>query len=268
MSPPPDSPAGAPDDTHPPPGPAREPGPTTDPVQASEDGAAAGWSGGQEPPVSFAAVDDHPIVLEGLATALGQLPGLTLTATATSVAELLAGPGLEADVVLLDLDLGDGTDPAETIRRLIGLGRAVAVYSASADAETVRAALRAGAAAYVAKTDHLDDVARAVRATASGVGWISPPVAFMLLTDDAPDRPALSPQEKHALRLYAAGLSIRMVAEKMGVAPETAKQYIDRVRKKYRDVGRPASTKIDLLHRAEEDGHLLGSAKDSSTASS
>lgn len=204
--------------------------------------------------VTVAAVDDHPIVLEGLATALRQLPGIEVIAIAPSVKELLAGPGRSADVVLLDLDLGDGSNPQNTIRQLIDLGLSVAVYSATADPATVRAAIRAGAAAFVAKTDQLADVAEAVRRTADGTGWISPPLAFLLLTDDAPDRPALSPQETQALQLYAAGLSMKAVAGRMEIAPDTAKQYIDRVRKKYRDAGRVAANKIDLLRRAMEDG--------------
>ena len=217
---------------------------------------------GRPATVTVAAVDDHPIVLEGLATALRQLPGIDVIATASSVKELLAGPGRHADVVLLDLGLGDGSSPPDTIRQLIDLGLAVAVYSATADPATVRAAIRAGAAAFVAKTDQLADVAEAVRRTADGSGWISPPLAFLLLTDDAPDRPALSPQETQALQLYAAGLSMKAVASRMGIATETAKQYIDRVRKKYRDAGRVVASKIDLLRRAMEDGLIDPSGAD------
>ncbi|OHV36472.1 LuxR family transcriptional regulator [Pseudofrankia sp. EUN1h] len=196
------------------------------------------------------------MVLEGLSVALRQLPGVELVATARSAEELLAGPGRHADVVLLDLSLGDGTNPPDTIRQLIDRGMGVAVYSATADPATVRLAIRAGAAAFVAKTDQLEDLARAVHATADGTGWISPSLAFLLLTDDAPDRPRLSAQESQALQLYAAGMSMKRVASKMGIAVETAKQYIDRVRRKYREIGREATTKIDLLHRAVEDGYL------------
>jgi DNA-binding NarL/FixJ family response regulator len=195
-------------------------------------------------------------VLEGLSTALRQLPGIELIGTARSAEELLTGPGQHADVVLLDLSLGDGSNPPDTIRALIDRGIGVAVYSAAADATTVRLAIRAGAAAFVSKTDQMDDLAKAVLATADGSGWISPSLAFMLLTDDAPDRPRLSTQESQALQLYAAGMSMKMVASRMGIAVETAKQYIDRVRRKYREIGREATTKIDLLHRAVEDGYL------------
>lgn len=206
--------------------------------------------------MTVAAVDDHPIVLEGLGAALRQLSGIELVATAKSVDELMSGPGKDADVVLLDLSLGDGSNPLDTIGTLIDRGTGVAVYSAAADPVTVRLAIRAGAAAFVAKTDQLEDLAKAVLATADGSGWISPSLAFLLLTDDASDRPRLSAQERQALQLYAAGMSMKRVANRMGIAVETAKQYIDRVRKKYRETGREATTKIDLLHRAVEDGYL------------
>jgi DNA-binding NarL/FixJ family response regulator len=194
------------------------------------------------------------MLLRGLEMTFSQLPGIELIATATSVAELLAGPGGTADVVLLDLDLGDGGSPPDTIRQLGEKGLAVAVYSATADPVTVRAAVRAGAYAYVAKTDQPDDVATAIRATADRSGWLSPQLAFLLVTDDSPDRPELSPRETEALRLYAAGFSMKSVANRMGVTIETAKQYIDRVRRKYRDAGREAGNKIELRKRAIEDG--------------
>jgi DNA-binding CsgD family transcriptional regulator len=63
-------------------------------------------------------------------------------------------------------------------------------------------------------------------------------------------RPSLSGRETEALRLYAAGMPMKVVARRMGVGVETAKQYIERVRLKHRRVGREAETKIDLYRRA------------------
>jgi DNA-binding NarL/FixJ family response regulator len=206
--------------------------------------------------ITVAAVDDHPIVLRGIASSLDGKPGLDLIGTGATLEEMLAGPGGKADVVLLDLDLGDGTEAPDNISRLLGLGIAVVVFSAVAAAPMVRAAMRAGASAFVPKTDDVEDLAGAIQAAANGTGWVSPQLAFFLLTDDAPDRPALSPQEQQALQLYAVGHSLKAVARKMNVAPDTAKQYIDRVRRKYREAGRDATTKIDLYRRALEDGHL------------
>jgi hypothetical protein len=42
----------------------------------------------------------------------------------------------------------------------------------------------------------------------------------------------------------------------LGIGEETAKQYVRRVREKYAQANRAAPTKVDLYHRAVEDGHL------------
>ncbi|MCM3884701.1 response regulator transcription factor [Frankia sp. R82] len=208
--------------------------------------------------ITIAAVDDHPIVLRGLADLLHGVEGFDLIGTAPSIDVLLRGPGAKAQVILLDLDLGDDTRPPDNIRRLLAEDRAVIVFSAAATAATVRTAMLAGACGYVPKTDDVEGLATAIRAAASGSGWVSPQLAFLLLTDDSPDRPTLSPKEAEALRLYATGMPLKTVARRMEVSPETAKQYIDRVRQKYRRVGRDAGTKIDLRKRAIEDGHIDG----------
>jgi DNA-binding NarL/FixJ family response regulator len=206
--------------------------------------------------ISVAAVDDHPIVLHGLEGLLAATPDCKLVAKAASMAQLLAGPGKDADVILLDLELGDGSTAPENIRRLAGTGPAVVVFSATATPAAVREAIRAGAYGFVPKTETVNDLATAIRAAAGKTGWVSPQLAFIMLTDDSPDRPALSEQEREALRLYAGGLPMKLVAKRMTVSVETAKQYIDRVRTKYRRVGRDVTTKVDLYRRAVEDGYL------------
>jgi DNA-binding NarL/FixJ family response regulator len=209
-------------------------------------------------PVTIAVIDDHPIVLWGISRAVDRLPGVKITRVATSIDEVLHHQTDHPDVALLDLDLGDGTDPAENIRRLLKAGSAVVIFTATAHPSVVRAAMRAGASGYVPKTDDFDDLATAIHAAAQGTGWVSPQLAFVLLTDDAPDRPALTAREMEALRLYASGMPMRIVARRMGVAVETAKQYVDRVRVKYQHVGRAANTKVELYRRAVEDGILPG----------
>jgi len=58
------------------------------------------------------------------------------------------------------------------------------------------------------------------------------------------------------LRLYATGLPIKSVARRLGIGGETAKQYVRRVREKYAQANRAAPTKVDLYHRAVDDGQL------------
>ncbi|WP_307875124.1 response regulator transcription factor [Frankia nepalensis] len=199
-------------------------------------------------------IDDHPIVLHGLEKALHEQENLMITVTATDLGNFFDGQEALPDVVLLDLDLGDGSRPADNIRRLMEAGVSVLVFSAAAHPATVRAAIRAGAAGYITKTDALEDLMSAIRSARSGSGWVSPALAFIMLTDDAPSRPQLSTQEREVLRLYSTGLPVKVVAKRMDLSPETAKEYIARVRRKYRDAGRDARSKIDLRLRAVEDG--------------
>jgi two-component system nitrate/nitrite response regulator NarL len=209
------------------------------------------------PRVDVAVVDDHPIIRDGI-TGWVTVPdsGISVVATATTVDAVLAGPGRGADVVLLDLDLGDGTTVERNVATILAAGPAVLVLSASERPATVRGAMRAGARGYVVKHEEAAELRAAIRAVAAGEDWVSPRLAYILATDDAPDRPALSAQEARTLQLYATGLPIKSVARRLGIGQETARQYIRRVREKYAQANRAAPTKVDLYHRAVEDGHL------------
>ena len=207
--------------------------------------------------VNVAVVDDHPIILESAGSWIVAGEGdIRLVATAATVAELLAGPGRGADVVLLDLDLGDGTTVDGNVTAILAAGPAVLVLSASDRPVAVRAAMRAGARGYVLKNEQAGQVRAAIREVADGRDWISARLAYIFATDDTTDLPALSNQERRTLELYATGLPMKSVARKMSISEDTAKQYLGRVREKYANAGRAATTKIDLYYRAVEDGYL------------
>jgi DNA-binding NarL/FixJ family response regulator len=207
--------------------------------------------------IAIAAVDDHPIILDSVASWVSAAgDDIRLTGTAPTVAALLAGPGRHAHVVLLDLDLGDGTTVEQNVAAIGAAGPAVLVLSASDRPVAVRAAMRAGALGYVLKNEPTSQIRAAIMEVAAGRDWISPRLACIFATDDAPDRPALSEQERRALQLYATGMPVKSVARKMAISDETVKQYLQRVRQKYTRAGRAAPTKLELYHRAVEDGHI------------
>jgi DNA-binding NarL/FixJ family response regulator len=207
--------------------------------------------------IDVAAVDDHPIVLDAVAGwVMAAESGIRVIGTAATVDALLAGPGRDAHVVLLDLDLGDGTTVDRNVSAILGAGPAVLVLAASEKPSAVRAAMRAGALGYVLKNEETTEIRSAIRAVAAGQDWISPRLAYIFATDDAADRPALSHQEARALQLYATGMPMKSVARRMTLSEETVKQYLGRVREKYARAGRAAPTKLELYYRAVEDGHL------------
>lgn len=207
--------------------------------------------------VRIAIVDDHPLFLDGMQSWLTESAQcLDVVVAVASWTELLAHPEHPAQVVLLDVDLGDEVPLAVKIRALGSAGSNVVVVSTHADATTVRRALEAGALGYVPKSSHSEELIETIHAAARGEGHVTSHLAKMLLDDPAPSRPSLSPQERRALCLYASDLPLKSVARQMSVAEETAKSYLNRVRQKYADAGREARTKLELHRRAVQDGWI------------
>jgi two-component system nitrate/nitrite response regulator NarL len=204
--------------------------------------------------IPVAAIDDDRMLLDGLRAWLLPVPDVDLVRTAATVEQFLSVADAPAvAVVLLDLNLRDGSVPADNVRRLLGTGPAVLVVSTIPDPDQVLATIEAGAAGYVTKDSDLPALVAAIREVAAGQLAISPELAFVLATDDRPRRPALSPQEALVLRAYAGGATLHAAARRAGIAPGTAREYLERVKRKYTDAGRPTRTKLDLADRARED---------------
>lgn len=205
-------------------------------------------------PFRVALIEDHSLVRESLASFLRARHRFEIVALEESLTRYLARrPTPPAQLVLLDLDLahGERAHPAQ-LERLTAAGTVVLIVSALATPASVKAMLAAGVAGVVSKRDGLSQLGEAVDAVVSGGNWTSPELAAVLAND--PRRPALSSQEERALVLYASGLKLEAVARRLGVAPSTAKQYIDRVRDKYTELGRDARTKTQLYAAAVADG--------------
>ncbi|GAA1926876.1 hypothetical protein GCM10009775_18810 [Microbacterium aoyamense] len=194
------------------------------------------------------------------------MPGTEVVFSGSGVNEYLQWRSFSraptADVVVLDLTLGDGTTVTENVTRLIRDGSSVIIHSVADRPAAVREALSAGAAGVVSKASPISDVIKAVGTVARGeplnnVEWASAVDGDRDFADAQ-----LSARERDVLRLYAAGLPLKVVADRLGVAYSTAKENITRIRVKYVEVGRPAPTKVDLLRRAMEDGIVAGTASD------
>lgn len=79
-------------------------------------------------------------------------------------------------------------------------------------------------------------------------------MAGALGTNVRPDRPQLSTREENVLIEWFQSESKELVAQRLGISVRTVNTYLDRVRIKYANVGRPARTKASLVARAIQDG--------------
>jgi two-component system uhpT operon response regulator UhpA len=157
---------------------------------------------------------------------------------------------------VMDLSLADGSIVAENVTNLLKTGAQVVIFSIADKQNLVRAALKAGAATLVPKAQSMEDLASAIRLVADGVYVNTLQTAAAIDSDTEFKAANLSPREREVLSLYASGFALKQVATELNIKISTAKEHIDRVRAKYSVIGRPASTKTDLLVRAIEDGIL------------
>ena len=209
-------------------------------------------------PVRVAVVDDNEAVRLGLKAAFLD-EGHDFVLAAATVAELVEGlAGREVDVVVLDLSLGDGSLVTENVKAAQGLGAAVLVHSIADRVTLVREALAAGAAGVIPKASSMRTVITAAATVARGEVLNNLEWATAIDADRDFAKAQLGRREREILHLYASGLPLKLAAEKLGIGYSTAREYLDRIRVKYVEVGRPAPTKVDLLRRAVEDGILPG----------
>ncbi|MFI1783901.1 response regulator [Streptomyces rubiginosohelvolus] len=204
--------------------------------------------------ITVAVVDDDRMLRDGIRSWFAGVEEMDLVACAATVDELLAGPGEPPDVVLLDLMLRDDRPPADNIRRLRAAGSRVLMISVVADRDRIVAAVTDGADGFLTKDQELSVLVEAVGEIAAGRTAHSPELAFALAYDRGSSRPRLSPQEREVLVGYASGLTLKATARRAGITVNTAKYYLDRVKAKYQEAGRPTYTKIDLATRVREDG--------------
>lgn len=204
--------------------------------------------------ITVSVVDDDQMLLDGLGTWLDTRHGLRLVATAHSVDRLLETEVELADVVVLDLLLGDRSDPVTNVRRLVDQQRRVLVVSVIPESRHAIEVVRAGAAGYLTKSNSLSTLESAIRTVAEGETTYSPELAFAWTTDRRSDRPHLTSQERAVLVAYASGMTLTAAARRAGIQPATAKKYLDSVKRKYAATGRATYTKLDLADRVREDG--------------
>ena len=129
---------------------------------------------------TVALIDDHESVRLGLHAVLVD-DGASIVFSGSTVGEyrrsLRDANAVPADIVLLDLTLGDGTTVAENVSSLAGES-AVIVHSVADRPASVREALATGAVGVVSKASPLEEVVQAVRTVAAGepldnVEWAS-----------------------------------------------------------------------------------------------
>ena len=182
--------------------------------------------------VRLVLVDDHPVVRAGLRALLESEPDITVVGEAddAAAAEQVVRR-LHPDVVLMDLNLGEGPGGAQATARLRAMEHppqvlVLTTYDTEAD---ILEAVDAGALGYLLKDAPPDELFRAVRSTARGEVVLASRVAARLVRRASSPQPTLTDREIEIMTLVARGMSNRELARHLFVSEATVKSHLTHV---------------------------------------
>lgn len=173
--------------------------------------------------------DDHPVLLTGMQMLLAKDPDIVIAGLASNSSELVdlldATP---VDVAVCDFTMpngrhGDGVALLRFLQRRFPKLRVV-VLTGMESPLVLRSIQSAGVGCIVSKSDPWQQLVPAVRAAQGGVAFVSPEIQRLLA--QAPDStqqstPALSKRETEVLRMFAEGLTLMEIAERVGRSRKT-----------------------------------------------
>lgn len=201
-------------------------------------------------------LDRHPLWAEAVEGVLRRV-GVDLVGRATTGAEALTlVQRLRPDLFITDIGAGDGERAGLTClsegRQRVPELRAV-VLSYAEDSADIDSALQAGAAAYVLKSAHPDDLASAIRqAFAHSVYFAPPPGAWngqlIRQGSESADRAELTKREREILQLVAEGYSNAQLARMLWVTEQTVKFHLSNVYRKLNVSNRTEAARWAQVH--------------------
>lgn len=187
--------------------------------------------------------DDQAMVRAGLRMILEVEPDIEVVAEAEDgEAALAEAARTTPDVIVMDIRM-PRLDGVAATRRLLQQPEPrphVLIVTTFDDDEYLYEALRAGASGFLLKNAPPEQLVEAIRTVAAGEGLLSSAVTRRVIKEfarrsppaDQPPPPSLDEltgRELEVLRLMAHGLSNAEIAERLVIAPGTAKTHVGRI---------------------------------------
>ncbi|WP_306533774.1 response regulator transcription factor [Geobacter sp.] len=200
--------------------------------------------------------DDHGIFREGLKQVIAGTANMTVTDEAADGTELLAKLRTnDYDLVILDISL-PGRSGLEILTEIKGIRPKLPVLILSMHPEDQYAlrALKSGASGYLTKGSSSQELIEALQKIALGKKYVSASMAEMLASrigsdSDGALHERLSDREFQVMRMIAAGVTPRKIAEELLVGIKTVNTYRVRVLQKMEMKCNADLTRYAILHK-------------------
>jgi two-component system nitrate/nitrite response regulator NarP len=196
--------------------------------------------------------DDHPMIRTAIEVLLRETSYEIVGVAASGAETLTSVERLKPDVLLLDLQMPDGTG-MDVFRELKSKGGAprMIILTAAIDDASLMEAKSLGASGMVLKSSDPAYIIECLDRVSRGGQWIDPELAERVqeLSDTfgSSGRPALAPRERQLVRFVRQGLRNREIAKQLGVTEGTVKVYLHAV---FDKLG--VSNRTELAIRADE----------------
>jgi two-component system capsular synthesis response regulator RcsB len=181
-------------------------------------------------PLNIVVADDHPVLLAGMEHLLQAVPDMVvagLVRDSTELVDLLSRTPV--DVAVCDFSMpngryGDGVTLLRFLQRRFPALHLV-VLTGMESPLVLRSIQQAGVSCIVSKSDPLEQLVPAVLAASLGQSFISAEIARLIVEGgeqgEARDVEALSKRESEVLRMFAEGLSVMQIADRVGRSRKT-----------------------------------------------
>ena len=210
-------------------------------------------------PVRILIADDHEIVREGLRAMIQRQPGWEVCGDVSTGREVVAqAPALNPDIIVMDIGMTElnGLDATRQIKRALP-NTEVLIFTANETEEIVRNVFKAGAKAYLLKSDANQHLVPAIEALCKHRTYFSSKVSELVFAgylkgDARTEDHSLTAREREMVQLVAEGNTSKDIARVLGISVKTVETHRAAVMRKLK-----LNSVADLVRYAIRNGIIL-----------